>query len=68
MTITEQIQALRNNQSLIKKLDAVENMHNIKKQCEDLTGVAIVKKGYNIAPVNVLGVTYPQQTTFKISI
>jgi len=69
MGIADQIEALQNNEQIAEKLEQFERLSAIRKQCADLMGDNIgVKKGYNLAPVNVLGVIYPHQTTFKIFI
>jgi CobQ-like glutamine amidotransferase family enzyme len=69
MNIVDQILALQNNEKIIQQLDEQENFLAIKKQCHQLLGTTFVhKKGYNLAPLNVLGVSHPNQSTFKISI
>lgn len=69
MGITDAVEALRQNTKIIEKLSAVQDLGVLQREYHrQLAQGLVTKREYNLAPVNVLGVSIPGQTTFKINI
>lgn len=68
MSITEVVERLRQNEQLIEQLNALQRMDRLQSTyLHELDQGLFKKRGYNLAPVNVLGASIPGQTTYKIS-
>ncbi|MHB1403431.1 MAG: hypothetical protein ACYCWB_13625 [Thiobacillus sp.] len=69
MSIAQEFEMLVTDKDLAEKLAAVQDLKQFQDQYTRMIADGLIqKKEYNLAPVNVLGVAIPGQTTYRVSI
>lgn len=69
MSIADQIEAMRSNQTLKEQLTGIQDLTAAQDEYKKLLEQGLIhKKEYNLAPINILGTSLPGQTTYKIEL